>query len=47
MKGEEGKEGPDVNSKEKWKFTSVAFFLVGLSSAGYVNFSQTNKSQDV
>lgn len=46
MKGE-GKEGPRVNSKDKWKFTSMAFFLVGLIAAGYVNFSQTNISQDV
>jgi hypothetical protein len=28
VKGE-GKEGPGVNSKEKWKFTSVAFFFGG------------------
>lgn len=46
MKGE-GKEGPGVNSKEKWKFTSMAFFLVGPSAAGYVNFNQTNMSQEV
>lgn len=46
VKGE-GKEGPGANSKEQWKFTSVAFFLMGLSAAGYVNFNQTNMSQEV
>lgn len=47
VKGEHKEGSGVVNSKEKCKFTSVAFFLVGSSSAGYANFSQTNMSQDV
>lgn len=46
MKGE-GKEGPGMHSREKWKSTSVTFFSVGLSAAGDVNFSQTNVTQEM